>query len=265
MSEHACPDPARRRAAGVFGLLLSSLATWPGRAQEPAAPPTPPLSLTIGRQLEDSAISDISEQVMKEAFRRAGLLLQFKSLPLPRSIEAANDGDIDGDLMRIADVARLYPDLIAVPTPINRIDVAIYGATDAIRTRTRAEIAGLRIGFPRGIFVLKRYSQGMSATEAQTMAASFEMLANARIDAVMMVYLDIETRLADGRLQGAVAWPKAWASEPAFFYLNRRHAALVPRLDAALVQMKSEGLIDKYYADTLQRLKIRPLEPAGAP
>jgi polar amino acid transport system substrate-binding protein len=235
-----------RIGAVLFGIGLVSAAA----AQQ---------VLTIGRQVEDSLMNDISEQVLRIAFQRAGLSFNSVRLPLPRSIEDANDGAIDGDLHRIADVARLHPNVIQVPTPINRVDVAMYGNSDAIRTKTRAQVSLLRVVVPRGTLLATKYLSGMKVTVGQTRDTIFEMLAQGRVDCVFISYLDVESELTRRHLNGLVLWPHLWASEPIYLMLNKRHAALVPRLDAALQQMKAEGLIDRTYNDALRQWQIAPL------
>ena len=44
---------------------------------------------------------------------------------------------------------------------------------------------------------------------------------------------------------------------PLYPYLHRRHAELAPRLAAALKQMKSEGLIERYRAEVLREVSGR--------
>ena len=55
--------------------------------------------------------------------------------------------------------------------------------------------------------------------------------------------------------------PRArWRSaEPLCLILNRRRAALVPRLDAALPRMKREGVVEKYFEAGVRTLKLRAL------
>ena len=217
-------------------------------------------ALTLGRQAEDSLVSDISQRIVTEAIARAGLQLVFKRLPLPRSVEAANDGEIDGDLHRIREVVAQFPNLMLVPTAVNRVTVAVYGASATIAAKTRAELLELRVTYPRGTLLLVKHSQGMAATDASTRASAIEMMLAGRVDLVMGVYEDIEPSVADNTLQGIHVWPHVWAVEDLYLVLNRRHALLVPRIDAALRQMKQEGLIARYYEEGLRSKSIRPLE-----
>ncbi|MBS0445549.1 MAG: hypothetical protein JSR59_06315 [Proteobacteria bacterium] len=57
------------------------------------------------------------------------------------------------------------------------------------------------------------------------------------------------------------SWPYRRDTEPLHLVLNARHAALAPRLGAALAEMKADGTIDRYYADALQRKGVDRLGP----
>lgn len=217
-------------------------------------------TLTIGRQDLEQPLIDISEAVIREAFRRAGLTPNFRRLSLPRVIEAADTGETDGDMHRIAGIADKYSNLVTVPTPINRVEVGVYGVASDLPNRSRAEIGKMKIVIQRGIFVLAKYTRDMSVTDTQTSATAFEMLRNGRVDVAMLPRIDAEFWIRKDGIQGIVRWPYAWASEPLYLLLNRKHVALVKQIDEALVQMQREGLIDKYYADTLRKYDIRPLK-----
>ena len=150
--------------------------------------------------------------------------------------------------------------MIAVPTPVNHLDLAVYSRAPEIATRSRAEIASMRIAYPRGAFVYSKYTKGMSTIEAQSMSAAIDLVVNQRVDVALLPYVGAEQQFAAGVLR-LHRWPQLWASEPSYLLLNRRHEALVPRLDAALQQMKREGLIEKIYLDGLRSIGIRQLMP----
>jgi polar amino acid transport system substrate-binding protein len=234
--------------------MVALLAVSTGAAD--AAP-----SLVIGRVNSLSPLADISARIVREAFERAGLTVEFRPLPLIRSIEMANDGEIDGDLMRIETVAAAYPNLMMVPIAINRVDLAIYGIAPRISGLTRSEIRLMRVGVRRGNFVVARHSAGLSTIEAQTPEATFDMVRSGRVGVAIATHVDTEAHIADGSVSGVQAWPCVWASELLSLLLNRRHRDQVPRIEGALRQMSREGLIDRYYVEELRSRRIVPLRP----
>ncbi len=241
--------------------MAAALAPWPSWWPSARAQEQP---VRIGRDDAPSPVSDIEERVLREAFKRIGVPVQFEGLPLLRLIEMANDGKIDGDSGRIAEIAKRFPNLVLVPTPICRVDVAVYGRAEDFAKRTRSEIARMNIGIARGVFVLAKYSQGMKVVEAQNTEAITNMLVARRIDAAMTVYFDTEVELRGKQNHGMVRWPWLWGSEPLHCLLNRRHFALVPKLDEALAAMAREGLIRRYYEEEQKKMGVVPLLPADA-
>lgn len=242
-----------RDAAAAIALALGAALVASGAGAAP---------LTIGRVDNNSPLSEAAMHVLGEAFARAGLEPpRYRALPAQRSVELAHDGELDADLMRIADVGRRYPNLIALRTPIARVDVAVYGRRP-LDGCTRADIAHLRIGIRRGLFVLTKATAGLAVTEAPNDEAVFDMLAGGRFDAAILVHVDTDE--AARARPGLRRWPYAWASEPLYFWLHRRHAALAPRLDAALAAMQRDGLIERHLSDAMRARRIEALKPAPA-
>ncbi|MDB5847893.1 MAG: hypothetical protein JWP29_1645 [Rhodoferax sp.] len=215
-------------------------------------------TLQIGRAA-NSALADIAETVVDEAGRRAGVQFVYQKMPLPRSISIANEGELDGDLMRIRSVAVQYPQLMLVPTSIIAADLGVYGTAGTLQQSSRADIETMTIGIPRGVPVLRKYTQGLQVVEAQNYASLFEMLRAHRFDVVVMTQVDADAVLKAQAFDGLMRWPYAWATEPLYFLLNRKHAEIAARLDRALATMAREGLIRKYYLDGLRKNNIDPL------
>lgn len=189
-------------------LALASLAAAAGA--QPAA------TLTLAHVGWLSPLTTIQQRVVSEACRRAGLAVAYQALPPVRSMESANSGKIDGDLYRIADVTQIYPNLMLVPTPVGRVDVAVYGGTPAIATLSREQIASLRFTAARGVLVLKKHAKDLTLTEARDFEATWNMVRGGRVDALIAAYLDTEIARDAGLATGLHLWPHRWASEPLF-------------------------------------------------
>lgn len=234
----------------VLGFLLQA----PVHAQQ---------VLQVGRTELESPISEIVQRVMNEALRRRGLSAQYNPMPLPRSIALANDGLLDADLLRIADVAKQFPNLVMVPTSVGVVYVTLYARDAKLLTLPRAEIAKLRTGLPHGIIILVKNSAGMNVTDTQTVFKAFDMLRNDRFDIAMLPHIDAELEMVKNAITGISRRPSYWAAEPVYFYVNKKHQALVPVIDSALQEMQKEGLINKYYEEGLQKINVKLLKPVS--
>ncbi len=252
MTSNECAPIRIKLLASVVGLLGLVLLA-PVQAQQ---------ALRIGRTDFPSPLSDIVERVMTEALQRQGISAQYTRVPLPRSIAMANEGSLDGDLLRMADAAKQFTNLISVPTPVAMLHVALYSKDARLLNLPRSEMAKHRVGLTRGTLVLVKHSMGMDVTDTQTISGTFEMLQNDRFDMALAIHIDAELELAQGKFGGFARRAHYWASEPAYFQLNKKHHALVPVINSALQAMQAEGLIAKYYEEGLQKINVKPLKPA---
>ena len=239
-------------------MCVSLLAFTASMSSARSVPATPVFK--IARVDYEAPSTDIAQRVMHEAFNRLGIPHVFVRFPPLRAINAANDGDADADVVRIADVAKGFPNLLAVPTPICQVDVAVYGRDRSVLDLTRAELGKRSFATTRGTFVLTKYSEGLHASQMPSNQASFEALTNGRVDAAMMIYIDAELEIRKQKVEGVERWPYFWASEPQYFLINKKHVELVPKIDAVLRQMQKEGLIRGSYLEGFKQLDIEPLK-----
>ncbi|KQP38887.1 ABC transporter substrate-binding protein [Pseudorhodoferax sp. Leaf274] len=217
-----------------------------------------PQTLVIAKQREPSALSDIAEKIVTQAMKRAGIEVKFRPLPLPRAIEMANEGETDGDLLRILDVARRYDNLVPIPVALVENQLVVYGLSPDLPTMSRTQVAGLKFGYARGTFIIQKYTLGLQVTETQSIESAFNMLAEHRFDLIVSSYLDTLPSV-QSLASPMYKWPRAWASEPLYLLLHKKNARLFPRIEAALQEMKKNGEMDRAYAEKLGELGASPL------
>jgi len=86
----------------------------------------------------------------KEAFKRAGVDIQVESLPAKRVLVSANQGLVDGCLLRIEGLEKYFPNLVMIPeTTINSQFVA-YSTTLKEPIKTWKNLEGLLVGYVNG-------------------------------------------------------------------------------------------------------------------
>lgn len=222
------------------------------------AGPAAAQALLIARVDAHSMVSDVCERVMVEAGRRTGISMSFRRLPLARSLAMADAGDIDGDVCRGTHAIDGHPNLVIVPTTVAVQTLALYTREPDVTRRTAEDMRRLRLAYPRGSHAAEASTRGLNRTAAPNVAAALSMLGN-RVDAALLQH-DIAEEAIERLPNGQVLrWPRPWVSSPLHFVLHRRHAALVPRLDAALQAMHKEGVLERYLADDRKRLGIAPM------
>ncbi len=185
----------------------------------------------------------VLERVSQEAFRRVGVELRLVNLPSERSLMAANEGEVDGEGLRVAGLGEQYPNLVRVPERYAGISFVAF-ARDASITLDHGwdSLKPYRLAFINGWKMFEANASGARVVhKLERPEQLFEMLEHGRID------LALYTRADGMALVRRLGYTSIAALEPSlkdvdlFLYLNKRHAPLVPRVAAAIKAMKVDG------------------------
>ena len=222
-------------AVGAVAALLGWAALLPARAAD-----RPVLTVsTNNTPLDRKALQALSE----EAFRRAGVGLQLVSLPSERSLVAANQGEVDGEGLRVAGLEDSYGNLVRVPERYVAISFVAFA-----RDRTISVAQGWdslkphRVAFIHGWKMFEsNASAARTVNKVDKPEQLFQMLEHGRIDLALYTLADGAAQVRKLGLQGVVALSPTLKDVDMYLYLHRKHAALVPKIASALREMKADG------------------------
>lgn len=195
------------------------------------------------------------EALSKEAFHRVGAEVRFVSLPSERSLHAANQGEVDGEGLRIAGLSAQYPDLVQVPERYIDVSFVAFAKDPEIALDKGWEsLKRHRVAFINGWKLFENQAAGAAVVNKVDKAEQmFLMLDGGRIDLALFT-------LADGvALTRSMGMTKITPLKPTlknvdmYLYLNRKHEALAPAVARALREMKADGS----YARILRTVKAK--------
>ncbi|MDG4555760.1 MAG: transporter substrate-binding domain-containing protein [Candidatus Competibacter sp.] len=254
--KNAFPD---RAAMARPMLCLLILLSWLAAAGARAAESPPALRFTTSEfpPLINQAHDGFLDRVILEAMRRAGIEAEIVLLPNARAIKSADEGEYDGNLVRIAGLERLFPHLIPVPEKImDMVFVAFAppgltlheGGWEIVRDRNVVLLRGWKL-FEEGILAYHPRT-AVTVTEPDQL---FRMLHAGRAELALYELWSGRYLLKQLGLTDITVVEPPLTEREMFIYLHQRHAALAPRIAAALRAMKQDG--------SYQRLVDQLLEP----
>ncbi len=234
--------PAARLVLSA-GALLAALVPLRGHGQE----------LTIGMIDQGQVMEQVTRAVLVEAYGKLDLPVRFKAVPAARALAEASLGVTDGELHRIAGLSARFPKLVQVNVPVNWFDTIVVTRGTRFTPDGWKSLRPYRIGYHFGIQAFERGTRGMKVDPAPTNELVLRKLQNGRTDIALMT--DVEAReliakMNDDTLQ--ILSPPIARIE-LYHYVHKKHALLVPRLEAVLRAMAADGSIEAIRARTLAR------------
>lgn len=235
--------------AVVLGLVL-------------AAPMATGLELGTS-QTEDTLAGRLQRRIYREAFRRLNLPLTFSVMPLQRLSAEADQGQVDGEVARVPGYGADHPELIRVEEPVYDITWALFTTNPTLRLPQLGALTktSWRATYLRGVAIcanaLKPLLPPDRLIDVSSDAQGFSMLRMGRSEVHCTADLSALTLQHSPEFKGVNILRRVAdiGTFPLHPYLHRRHAELAPRLATTLKQMKAEGLIESYRAESLREIE----------
>ncbi|MBL8486860.1 MAG: transporter substrate-binding domain-containing protein [Rhodocyclaceae bacterium] len=221
-------------------FLAAALASFLGAAAAQA----PPITVsTNNTPLDRKALQEISV----EAFRRVGLEFRLISLPSERSLLSANNGEVDGEGLRVAGLAAQYPNLVQVPERYIGISFVAFARDPSIRVDKGWEsLRSHSVAFITGWKMFEANATvARVVNRVEKPEQLFRMLEGGRIDLALYTRADGVALARSLGLADVHPLAPSLRDVDMYLYLHRRHEALVPRLAQALRDMKADGSYDR--------------------
>lgn len=194
--------------------------------------------------------------IAAELSRRIGVRLQvspYKSSA--RVLVNGNNGDDDGVIARVRGLEKQYPNLVIVPEKVFDNDFVACTLGEVFSTPGWSALDSRRVGFIRGWQIFQSNLAGQrEVTRVGEARQLFEMLRQQRIDVALYERWQALWYARELGLPIRVMEPPL-AREEMFIYLHRKHTALVPRVAAALADMKRDGSYRRIFSATLGTLR----------
>ena len=235
----------------LCGLLLAVVLG--GASGEPQPSHAPALRLA---RLEGVPDQWIGGEILRVAYARLGISLQFVAVPALRSLLESSEGRLDGEVQRILNVEAQYPTLLAVKPSINFIEPTVFVKRLAFKVEGWPSIANYHVGIVRGVGSSEAGTRAMSrVTAVPTMEALMRMLAAERIELAVNDRLSGQLILRQLRLEAEIhALDPPLQHIPLYHFLHVRHAELLPRIEEVLRAMEASGELEQVRARAVKRL-----------
>ncbi|RED52260.1 hypothetical protein [Aestuariispira insulae] len=206
----------------------------------------------IGRIANDAS-SMTASNLLASFYRELGIPVVFRDFPARRSLVMAGQNMLDGETIRIKEVAEEYPNLIAVQSPLIFIRGRLFTIQETRKINSLKDVADLNIGVVRGILIHEQITEGYQQRFANNLISLFTNLEKDKIQIVLAEelggQLQIQMHFPDSGIHavGAPVYEK-----PLFHYLNRRHRDIALRLGELIERYHREGRYEMALESAMQ-------------
>ncbi len=204
-----------------------------------------PDKITLSQHLNGAGVK-VSDRMISEVYRRVSVPLEIKHLPSKRAIVYANDGVTDGEIMRIKNINKFYPNLVIVPVPFMWAEQVVLSKNVDFKVDGCESLRPYNIGIRIGVIDLEKCTKGMKVTRVNKVDQLFQMLDTGRIDIIASGgKLFLLGELSKSNYKGFKLLSPSLKRIPLYHFLHKKHKNFVPVITKVFIEMEKEGYFIK--------------------
>jgi len=210
-------------------------------------------------------ITDIPDQyvggeILRAVYGRLNIAVEFEDAPGKRALALSSTGELDGEVHRIANLARTYPTLVQISPPINYIEPSVF--TTALRFDVQGwnSIKDYSIGIVRGVGSSEAGTSGMSrVTAAASLESMIRMLDADRFDLIVTDLFSGRAAVRKLNLQSRIrALSPPLEKIYVYHYLHERHRDLAGKVGAIIQDMEASGELARLRETLVKQVLSEP-------
>jgi len=193
------------------------------------------------------------ERLSQAAAQRIGVNIHLVSNPSERSLFMANQGEVDGEGLRVAGLNQHYPNLVQVQERFIGISFVAFSKDASINLdQSWNSLKPYRVAFINGWKMFEaNTAEARSVTKVDKPEQLFRMLDGGRVDLALYTRADGVALLKTLGLRSIAPISPSLKEVDMYLYLHKKHQALAPRIAQALREMKADGTYNKIMFDVL--------------
>ncbi|MFT7261916.1 MAG: polar amino acid transport system substrate-binding protein [Glaciecola sp.] len=189
-------------------------------------------------------------KVMTEIYRNIGYEMKLMRFPSTRSLVEANLGTTQGELMRIKEIQKDYPNLVRIPYPISSIKSMALTLSGQPEINNVEGLLSKRVGVLRGLKYTNTLTQNLDREILNSIDSLFAVLLAGRVDVILFPELDAQKYIKSHQLDDKVnisTYPIV--DIPLYHFVHKDSRTVIELLNKKMSEMNATGalatLIDK--------------------
>lgn len=231
-------------------LALEDLTERSGRTSSESDPARPIINLAAP---EKAFVQEISIRILRKAYHELGYHLVVQKLPNLRSLMSANNGKYDGEVSRVANLSSVFPNLHAVPTAINTINIVALGQQDSASIDRIEDVRGNPLCV-RGIKIVEKLvnANHIDCSFVVNIDQALKMISLGRAKYALLPETNARISLLQLAVSNVQIVSPVLHSEALYHYVHEKNINLVEPLDKILSEMRSSGEIERIRSEYFQ-------------
>jgi len=201
---------------------------------------------------------ELVHDILDELFSRTNIDYTFQQLAPERAIKNANLGLDDGDGVRTFEVVKGFPNLRRVNEHFFTAAFSVFVVDKSFSDISVSEMKNKKVAIVRGTKIVEKFvkkNKFAHATKTVNYEEAFLKLLGKEVSVLILNRRPALSAIKKMHLENIIIEQKpALIQKKMYLYLHKKHEMLIPTLEKALKEMKTDGAYQKAIETYLVKL-----------
>jgi polar amino acid transport system substrate-binding protein len=194
----------------------------------------------------DTEQVNVANKVMTEIYQTIGYEMKLVRFPSRRSLVEANLGTTQGELMRIKEIQKDYPNLVRIPYPISRLTSMALTLSGQPEINNMEGMREKKVGILRGLEYTDILTRNLDCEILNTIDSLYAILLAGRVDVIIFPKLDANKYIKKHQLENEInisTYPIV--DIPLYHFLHKDSKIVIELLNKKMSEINKTGALAK--------------------
>ncbi|MEJ6474020.1 hypothetical protein [Pseudoalteromonas piscicida] len=179
-------------------------------------------------------------ELMTIVYEALGIELKLEEFNHKSSLIAANAGNLDGQLGRVASIEKDYPNLVRVDYPLFQFTLQLFSLCNECTLEDLKSLT-IRSGYPVASTYLETHNIGAYTINVKSVIAQLNLVIQKQVEGALILDFHLKPHLKN--IKAETLQIKNLAVVESFHFVHKKHTQLVPLITAKLKELEKDGVI----------------------
>lgn len=184
-------------------------------------------------------------RIFNDIVAEIGYTATAEVVPSGRSIERANEGVLDGELLRVESAMAHKPNMVKIGIPMATLRLVVYGKIGSPGLKNPNAIVGKKVAVNRNSIAATVLTASSTQVFLHENEQSLRMVEAGRVDYAVLVEESSSSVFRELGFSDLAKGETPYAELVPYNWLNEKHAAPVPKIEAVMKKWQADGRLKK--------------------
>ncbi len=193
-----------------------------------------------------------ASKILIRAYTHANIKIKPLFISLEESLKRSNAGTTDGELARIKNISKLYPNLLRVPVCITHVEAMAFSKTETIFIHDWHDLKGKNFTIVKGAKLIENATQMMHKSYVTSIHQAFINLEEGLTDIIVIPKKAAIRMILKEGFKDIKPISGILEKQDLYHFVYKKNAYLIPIITPILQKMQDSGEI-KYMNNAFLR------------